>query len=57
MKTDGKPIRILLVDDHKSFLDGLTMLVNASRTTMQIVGTANCVKKMLSMPQPNSNPT
>ncbi len=41
MKTDGKPIRILLVDDHKSFLDGLSMLINSNKAAMQVIGTAD----------------
>jgi two-component system, NarL family, nitrate/nitrite response regulator NarL len=34
------PIRILLVDDHRSFADGLSMLINANRSLMQVVGAA-----------------
>lgn len=43
-----KPIRILLVDDHQSFLDGLKMLINASNSLMQVVGTANSRRDALS---------
>lgn len=36
-----KPIHILLVDDHQSFIDGLQMLINANKAAMQVIGTAN----------------
>ena len=38
-----KPISVLLVDDHPTMLWGLTMLVESSKTKMQVVGAAtNC---------------
>lgn len=36
-----KPIDILLVDDHQSFIDGLKMLIDVNKTVMQVVSTAN----------------
>jgi two-component system, NarL family, nitrate/nitrite response regulator NarL len=42
-----KPIRILLVDDHQSFLDGLKMLINANKSAMQVVSTANSRREAL----------
>ena len=35
------PIRILLVDDHQSFSDGLRMLIDTNKTVMQVIGTAS----------------
>ena len=40
MLISQKQIKILLVDDHKSFSDGLTMLIDANKSLMQVVGTA-----------------
>ncbi len=34
------PIRILLVDDHKSFLDGLEMVINSQKPVMEVVAKA-----------------
>ena len=34
-------IDVLLIDDHKSFSEGLAMLINASKLKMQVVGMAN----------------
>jgi len=33
-----KTIRILLVDDHKSFTDGLAMVINSQKPAMEVVG-------------------
>ncbi len=33
-------IRILLIDDHKSFTDGLAMVINSQTPAMEVVGTA-----------------
>ncbi|HSK71005.1 MAG TPA: response regulator transcription factor [Pyrinomonadaceae bacterium] len=42
-----EPIHILLVDDHQSFLDGLKMLINANKSSMQVVSTANSREEAL----------
>ena len=34
-------IRILLIDDHKSFMDGLTMVINSQAPAMEVVGMAS----------------
>ncbi len=33
-------IRILLIDDHKSFMDGLAMVINSQSPAMEVVGMA-----------------
>ncbi len=40
-------IRILLIDDHKSFMDGLAMVINSQSPAMEVVGMAsNCDEAM-----------
>lgn len=34
-------IRILLIDDHKSFMDGLAMVINSQDPAMEVVGMAS----------------
>ena len=34
-------IRILLIDDHKSFMDGLAMVINSQAPAMEVVGMAS----------------
>jgi DNA-binding NarL/FixJ family response regulator len=41
MNTTGKNIRVFLVDDHKSFADGLAMLINTNKSVMEVVGMAH----------------
>lgn len=41
MNTPEKNIRVLLVDDHKSFADGLAVLINTNRSVMEVVGMAH----------------
>lgn len=36
-----KTIRILLIDDHKSFMDGLAMVINSQSPAMEVVGMAS----------------
>lgn len=40
MNTFQKPIKVFLIDDHKSFSDGLAMLINTNKPMMQTVGAA-----------------
>ena len=40
MQPSQKQIKILLVDDHKSFSDGLTMLIDTNKSVMRVVGAA-----------------
>ena len=35
------PIRILLIDDHKSFMDGLAMVIDSQSPAMEVVGMAS----------------
>ncbi len=35
------PIRILLIDDHRSFMDGLAMVINSQTPAMKVVGMAS----------------
>lgn len=34
-------IRILLIDDHKSFMDGLAMVINSQTPAMEVIGMAS----------------
>ncbi len=34
-------IRVFLIDDHKIFTDGLTMVINSQTPTMEVIGTAS----------------
>ena len=47
MDTTGKNIRVFLVDDHKSFADGLAMLINTNKSVMEVVGMAHNIKEVL----------
>ncbi len=49
MDTYKKPIRILLVDDHKSFSEGLAMLINTNKSVMEVVGMANNSKEAIEL--------
>jgi len=41
LETSAKtPIKILLVDDHRSFMDGLQMVIDTQKPRMEIIGTA-----------------
>jgi two-component system, NarL family, nitrate/nitrite response regulator NarL len=35
------PIRILLVDDHKSFVEAMTMVIDTQRPRMEVISSAN----------------
>jgi two-component system nitrate/nitrite response regulator NarL len=40
---DTSPITVVLVDDHRSVLQGLEWLINAERPAMSVVGTATTI--------------
>ncbi|MGB0127100.1 MAG: response regulator transcription factor [Rhodocyclaceae bacterium] len=43
----GKPIRVMIVDDHKAILWGLERLVDSAKPKMEMVGTASNCAEML----------
>lgn len=44
----GKTIRILLVDDHKSFMDGLQMVISTQKPRMEVIGMATTQEETFS---------
>jgi len=47
MQTQDSPIRIMLIDDHRSVLWGLEKLIDSEKPKMQVVGTAtNSIEAM-----------
>lgn len=42
-----RPIRVMIVDDHKSIVWGLERLVESAHPNMEVVGTANTCAEML----------
>ncbi len=42
MEIQGKPIRIMLIDDHRSVLWGLEKLIESEKPKMEVIGTATC---------------
>jgi two-component system, NarL family, nitrate/nitrite response regulator NarL len=47
MQTQDNPIRIMLIDDHRSVLWGLEKLIDGEKPRMQVVGTAtNSIEAM-----------
>ena len=46
MTTIQNPIRILLVDDHRSFMDGLAMVINTRQAEMEIVGMVTSIEEV-----------
>ena len=46
-----KPIRILLIDDHQSFLWGMVKLIESENTTMTVIGTAADVSEAVVVAQ------
>ena len=49
-KSEGeKPIRVMIVDDHKSILWGLERLVESASPRMVVTGTAASCAEMLSV--------
>lgn len=47
MSEAQKPIRILLIDDHQSFLWGMVRLIESDSPNMQVVGSASDVDEAL----------
>jgi len=45
--TSEKPIRVMIVDDHKAILWGLERLVESAQPRMRVAGTANSCADML----------
>ncbi len=41
-------IRILLIDDHKSFMEGLTMVINSQAPAMEVIGMASTAQEAIS---------
>src|SRR5688572_26218482 len=53
---DSAPIRVLIIDDHRSILWGLERLIESGKPAMQVVGTAtNCTEalKLIDEAAPN----
>jgi two-component system, NarL family, nitrate/nitrite response regulator NarL len=48
MNEQKNPIRVLLVDDHKSFSEGLALLIGTRKNEMEVVGTAVSREEALS---------
>lgn len=42
METQVKPIKIMLIDDHRSVLWGLEKLIESEKPKMEVIGTATC---------------
>ena len=49
MHPSPKPIRVLLVDDHRSILWGLERLIESEQPRMEIVGKATCTAEALDL--------
>ncbi len=47
--TARRPIRVMIVDDHKTILWGLERLIESARPAMEVVGTATTCSEMLVM--------
>lgn len=47
--TSAGPIRVLLVDDHKTMLWGLERLIESAQPAMQVAGVARTVDEMLDL--------
>jgi two-component system, NarL family, nitrate/nitrite response regulator NarL len=47
LNSSRNPIKILLVDDHKSFMDGLEMVINTQKPKMEVVGMAATAEEAL----------
>lgn len=42
METQVQPIKIMLIDDHRSVLWGLEKLIESEKPKMEVIGTATC---------------
>lgn len=51
MTLSTKPIRVMLVDDHKSFLWGVNKLIESEKSKMEVVGQARNRAEALSLAQ------
>jgi DNA-binding NarL/FixJ family response regulator len=49
MKNNAEPIRVFLIDDHRSILWGLERLVNSGQPKMQVVGSATSCAEAFSL--------
>ena len=49
METQVKPIKIMLVDDHRSVLWGLEKLIESEKPRMEVIGTATCSAEALNL--------
>lgn len=47
MNTNGKRIRVFLVNDYKSTADGLAVLINTNKTAIEVVGMAHNKKEAI----------
>src|SRR5690348_3325780 len=48
-QTSPDPIRVLLVDDHQSFLWGMVKLIESDSPNMQVIGTASDIAEALAI--------
>lgn len=49
MENQVKPIKIMLVDDHRSVLWGLEKLIESEKPRMEVIGTATCSAEALKL--------
>src|SRR5687767_14900902 len=47
MRVQATPIRVLLVDDHRSVLWGLGRLIESARPRLELVDSATCMREAL----------
>ena len=45
--TADSTIRILLIDDHKSFVEAMTMVIETQRPRMEVIGAASTAEDAL----------
>ena len=44
-----RPIRIAIIDDHRSFIDGLSMVIDSQKPAMEVIGTGSDPESVLSI--------